>query len=62
MSDILNRDLLDGIHLDRTFAHLVTAAHPDMQAFPDSNATSDRPIKYTFSKPLSENHGKDASR
>ena len=61
MRDILNRDLLDGIHLDFTFPCLVTAAHLDMRALPDANATGDRPAMYTFSKPLCENHWKNVS-
>jgi hypothetical protein len=61
MSDVLNRDLLDGIHLDFTFPYLVTATHLDMRAFPDSNATGDRPVTYTFAKPLYENHWKNVS-
>jgi hypothetical protein len=31
------------IRVDFTFPYLVTAAHLDMRAFPDSNATGERP-------------------
>src|SRR2546428_252584 len=56
MSDVLNRDLLDGIYLDFTFLHPVPPAHRDLRPRPDANATGDRPAPYTFPKTLSENH------
>ena len=56
MSNVEKRDLLNGIYLDFTFLHPVTAAHLDMRAFPDSHATGDYAATYTFPKTLRENH------
>src|SRR5271169_6761803 len=62
MSDVLNGDLLDGIHLDFTSFHLVATAHLDVRTFPDSNAAGDRPVTYALSQPPGENHLRDANR
>ena len=57
MSDIVQRDLLDGIDLNFTVLHAVTVAHLDLRTHPDANAAGDGPAPYTLPKTLRENHG-----
>ena len=57
MSNVLNGDLLNGIDLDFTFLHAVTAAHRYSRAHPDADAACDFPATYTFAKTLRKNHG-----
>ena len=57
MSNVLKRDLLNGIYLDLAFLHAVTAARGDVRVPPDANAAGDGPATYTFPKALGENHG-----
>src|SRR5689334_22210542 len=56
MSNVVKRNLLDGIYLDFTFLHPVAPAHPDFRPRPDANATGDSPAPYPFPKTLGEDH------
>src|SRR5262245_77718 len=59
MSDVLNGDLLNGIHLDFTFLHWVTATHGDLRMHPDAHAAGDMPATNTFLKTVREEHFAD---
>jgi hypothetical protein len=56
MSDVVQRDKLDGIDHDFTFIHPVAPPDLDVRAFPDPDAAGYEPAAHTFPKTFCENH------
>ena len=54
--DVLNSDLLNGIHLNFAFFHLVALPHMYARALPDANAARDRSAFYSLPEALCEKH------
>src|SRR5215469_9235543 len=57
MSDVLQRDRLDGVDQDFTLIiHSVPLPHLSVRAFPDPDTASYEPAAHTFPKAFGENH------
>lgn len=56
VSNVEECDLFNGIDLDFTFLHAVTAAGLDVRILPDSNAAGDGPAADALAKTLGKNH------
>jgi hypothetical protein len=56
MSDVVQRDRLDGIDQDLTFIHLVPPPDLDVWPLPDPDTASDEPAAHTFPKTFRKHH------